>query len=101
MEWFSKAGLVEISISINVPESEFRFPKNNLIRPSAMDLLEYGDLTEERMKYFRPIISRMIEEGFIDKKTIEAAEEEATAWLKNPYAFNYWVQVFASGRVVT
>ena len=101
MEWLTKAGLVDISISISVSEKELRYTKDDSMRPTIMDLLDYGDLTEDRREYSRPHLSGMLEAGFIDKETIKAAEKEAAAWIKNPYAMDYWVLVFASGRVIT
>ena len=69
--------------------------------PNAIDFVEYGDMTDDRRETIRSIHSRMIKAGFIDKETIDAAEEEAAQWIKNPCAMNYWTLTFASGRVGT
>lgn len=96
VEWFSRAGFADISISVEI--SQLRYPKNDLMTPRVMDFIEFEDMTEHRKEFIRRFHSRMIEAGFIDKKTCIAAEEEAAAWIKNPFAMNYFVFVFASGR---
>ncbi len=97
VEWLSKAGLVDISISAEI--AGLRYPEENLMTPKIVDLIEFADMDEDKREVIRRYHSRMIESGFIDKGTIEAAEKEAAAWIENPYAMNYWVRVFASGRV--
>ena len=68
--------------------------------PSVMDFIEFEDMTKHWREFIHGFHSRMMKAGFIDKKTIKAAEEEAAAWIRNPYAMNYFVFVFASGRVL-
>ena len=37
--------------------------------------------------------------GLLDEETLQWAMEEARAWYKDPNAFQFYLEVFAAGRV--
>ena len=51
---------------------------------------------DERMKRDH---QRMIDAGLLNEETLERVKAEALAFYSDPDAFQYWLEVFAVGRV--
>ena len=65
---------------------------------AARDILVLGDPKIETEKLVAARLEKMISGGFIDRKTIERAEDEARTWFEDNRAFYFWIHVYAGGR---
>ncbi len=104
VEWFYKAGLVDVRIEIQ-PRS-VRYQGLEGLKPGPLDLLVFDEPELEGWGEYQSWQARvrfdhlrMIAMGLLDEETLERAVEEARAWYKDPGAFMFWPQVFATGRV--
>jgi hypothetical protein len=108
MEWFHQAGLTDVQLFIQPRRVKYQGHKD--MRPYVLDwlALEAGDSGvpdqqgQERRGITQQILSthqHMIEMGLLDDETVKRAKSEAWAFYSDPGAFQFWLEVFAVGRV--
>lgn len=108
MEWFHQAGLTDVQLLIQ--SRRIKYPGHKDMRPYVLDwlALEAGDSGvpdqqgEERRSITQRITDdhqRMIAMGLLDDETLKRAKREGWAFYSDPGAFQFWLEVFAAGRV--
>ena len=103
-EWFHRAGCVDIRIEVQ-PRS-IKYQGHERMKPNPLDLLIFDESasdgwgeyqsTQKRVHAFH---QHMIDMGFLNNETIERATAEAREFYSHPGAFQFWPEIFATGRV--
>ncbi len=95
-QWFSKLGLINLQVKFKPGRLEYAGAPG--METSPWDLLpwdtqdEYGYNAEYKAEY-----EAMIDQGFIERSTINLAMEEAKQWFSDPGAFHVHSLVFVAG----
>ncbi len=107
MQWFHKAGLADVQILVQPRRVKYQGHKD--MHPWAGDFLalERRDTLPERQQQqnlemderMKRDHQRMIDAGLVDQETLERAKAEALTFYDDPDAFQFWLEVFAIGRV--
>lgn len=107
-EWFHQAGLTDVQLMVQ--PRRVRYPGHKDFKPYVSDWLALKvrdeDTPEQLVEVRRGIAQqfkldhqRMIDMGLLDEETLERAKAEAWAFYSDPGGFQFWLEVFAVGRV--
>ena len=95
-QWFSELGLKKLQVIYKPARLEYSGAPG--IEPSPWDLLpwdtqdEYGYHAEYKAEY-----EAMIDQGFLERSTLNLAMEEAKQWFRDPGAFHFHSLIFVAG----
>ncbi|MHA2301098.1 MAG: class I SAM-dependent methyltransferase [Candidatus Thorarchaeota archaeon] len=108
MQWFHQVGLTDVQLMVQ--PRRVRYQGHTDMKPWVGDWLALetrdDDVSKQQAEVRRGIArqfkldhQRMIDMGLLDEETLELAKAEAWAFYRNPGAFQFWLEVFAAGRV--